>query len=73
MKTFEIPVTISISANDLEEAQMRAWFFMPWTTDGKTWTTKQHKHINGWQVEGWQMAGVDSDKMEEELTSYGLR
>lgn len=73
MSYFEIPVIMTINAQTLEEAQMRAYLFMPWTTDGRKWTTKQHKHINGWQVDSWKMIGVDSEIMEAELREYGLR
>ena len=73
MPYFQIPVNITVDATDLDEAQMRAYFFMPWTTDGVKWSTKQHKHINGWQIDGWQMEGVDTDKMEAELREWGMR
>ena len=73
MEYFDIPVVITVAATDLEEAQMRAWFFMPWTNDGIEWTTKQHKYINGEQIDGWHIDGIDSSEMESNLIKWGVR
>ena len=73
MSYFNIPVTIVVEAESLEEAQERAYMFMPWTTDGSKWSVEQHQHMSGWKIDQWNMEGVDPDEMDAKLMGMGIR
>jgi hypothetical protein len=74
MKYYDIPVTVCVQAISLEEAQIKAATFMPWTTDGRTWSISQHEgQILPNIVDNWTLVGVDSDELEATLTERGMR
>jgi hypothetical protein len=73
MKFFNIPVNVVVYAKDLEEAQLKANLFMPWTTNGDYWNIEGHKYLNGYQIDQWNIDGVDSDEMEGKLRKLGYR
>jgi hypothetical protein len=74
MTYFNVPINITISANTLEEAQLKANLFMPWTTDGSDWHLIGHKYLaHPWEIDQWNIEGVDSDEMEELLVRLGYR
>ena len=70
---FNIPVNVTVYAKTLEEAQLKAALFMPWTTDGNGWNLGGHLHLNKHQIDQWNIEGVDSDEMEVRLTRLGYR
>lgn len=74
MTYFNIPVNITVNAATLEEAQLKATLFMPWTTTGSDWELTGHKYLPyGWQIDQWNIDGVDSDEMDAKLISLGYR
>ena len=73
MKYFNIPVNVVVYAEDLEEAQLKATLFMPWTTSGNDWSLTGHSHLHGYQIDQWNIDGVDSDEMEGKLRELGYR
>lgn len=76
MTYFPVNVTLVVNAATLEEAQFKAFLFMPWTNNGKDWKLTGHKYLpNGWQteIEQWDIDGVDSDEMDDKLISLGYR
>lgn len=73
-KYFEIPVTIVAMGETEEDARLRAYLFMPWTTDGREWNLKGHEALlGGISVDSWFMQDVDSDEMEAKLLENGWR
>lgn len=74
MKYFDIPVNICVQALSLEEAQITAAAFMPWTTDGRSWSISHHEgKIFPNIVDNWTLSGIDSDELEATLTERGMR
>jgi hypothetical protein len=73
MTYFNIPVTVCVDADTLEEAQIKAALFMPWTTTGSDWHIKQHENIEGWKIDHWIIDGLDSDELEGKFREMGLR
>lgn len=72
MEFFNIPVTIEVEASSLEEAQIKAWLFMPWT-NGSTWSINQHSELERGSIYAWEMEGVYSNDMEGYFRDKGLR
>lgn len=70
---FHIPVNLTVYAKTLEEAQLKATLFMPWTTTGSDWNLTGHKYLNGYQIDQWNVEGVDSDEMDALLIRLGYR
>ena len=74
MTYFPVNVTLVVNATTLEEAQLKATLFMPWTTNGSDWELTGHKYLKyGWQIDQWNIDGVDSDEMDAKLISLGYR
>lgn len=74
MSYFPIQVNLIVDANTLEEAQIKATLFMPWTTTGNDWSLAGHKYLpHGWEIDQWNVEGVDSDEMEGKLRELGYR
>lgn len=74
MKYYDIPVNICVQAESFEDALMTAATFMPWTTDGRSWSISQHEgNIRPNVVDNWTVIGVDSDELEATLTERGMR
>ena len=74
MAYYDILVNVCVQGESLEEAQVRAATFMPWTTDGRTWSINQHDgRILPNVVDNWTLIGVDSDALEATLTERGIR
>ena len=72
MKYFDVPVTIVAQGETLEEAQLRAYLFMPWTTNGGSWSLDGHKQLlDGISVDSWHIQGVDPTEMEGVLRENG--
>jgi len=74
MTYHHITVDLVINAETLEEAQLKATLFMPWTTTGSDWTLAGHKYLSEpWKIDQWSVRDVDSDEMDGLLRRLGYR
>jgi hypothetical protein len=46
MTYYPIQVNVIVDAETLEEAQLKATLFMPWTTSGSDWHLTGHKYLS---------------------------
>lgn len=74
MTYHHVIVNLIVDAETLEEAQIKATLFMPWTTTGNDWSLAGHAHLpHGWEIDQWNIEGVDSEDMESILRERGMR
>lgn len=74
MTYYPIQVNVVVDAESLEEAQLKATLFMPWTTTGSDWHLTGHKYLTEpWKIDQWNIEGADSDVMEGMLREKGYR
>lgn len=74
MTYYPIQVNVIVDAESLEEAQLKATLFMPWTTTGSDWNLTGHKYLDEpWKIDQWNIEGADSDVMEGMLREKGYR
>lgn len=74
MTYYNITVDLVVDAETLEEAQLKATLFMPWTTSGSDWHLTGHKYLQQpWKIDQWAIRDVDSDDMDGLLRQLGYR
>lgn len=73
MEYFTVPLTITVKAENLHEAKLKAACFMPWTWNGHDWSLTHHDAIYGMDIDCWSINDWDSDDMEAELKELGWR